>query len=136
MTHCMEHPLYVHLRERIGDETDWTEETGLIAPYLRIVIEALGPADAVTFLTAVREALDEEAAREGTIHLGFGAHLWARLEAVAWGDPGSSPAKTSAWEAALTMRRLARLAPGPGLPVLVDSALRACRSLRVTAAAR
>ncbi|WMX43756.1 hypothetical protein [Streptomyces roseicoloratus] len=133
MTHCMEHPLYGHLRERFGDEAEWPEATGLIAPYLRIVVEALGPGDAVTFLTAVREALDEEAAREGTIHLGFGAYLWARLEAVSW---GCSPAKTSAWEAALTMHRLARLTPEPGGPVLsalVDSALRACGGRRLAA---
>ncbi|MER7520702.1 hypothetical protein [Streptomyces sp. NPDC126499] len=131
MTNDMGHPLNVRLRERFGDEADWPEVTGLIAPYLRIVIDALGPGDAVTFLTAVRHALDEEESRAGTIHLGFGAHLWARLEAASWGN---SLAKTSAWEAALTMHRLAVLAPEPGLGAHVDAALRACLSLRVPAA--
>ncbi|MFE6225017.1 hypothetical protein [Microtetraspora glauca] len=130
MTHDMEHPLYGHLRERCGDEAGWPEATVLIAPYLRIVVDALGPEDAVTFLTAVRGALDEETARAGTIHLGFGAHLWSRLDAVCW---HGSPARASAWEAALAMHRLAALMPSAGLPELVDMALRSCRALRVPA---
>ncbi|MFI8368199.1 hypothetical protein [Streptomyces sp. NPDC085466] len=130
MTHDMEHSLYAHLRERFGDEAGWPEATALIAPYLRIVVDALGPEDAVTFLTAVRSALDEETAREGTIHLGFGAHLWSRLDAVAW---DGSPARTSAWEAALAMHRLAALMPSSRLADLVDIGLRSCRALRVPA---
>ncbi|MFF8410106.1 hypothetical protein [Streptomyces omiyaensis] len=128
MTPDMEHPLHAHLRERFGHEDGWTEATSLIAPYLRIVVDALEPEDAVTFLTAVREALNEEAARAGTIHLGFGAHLWSRLDAGFW---DASPAKASAWEAALAMHRLATLVPSPGLPDLVDTGLRCCRSVRI-----
>ncbi|MFF9145858.1 hypothetical protein ACF1BN_13465 [Streptomyces sp. NPDC014861] len=130
MTHDMEHPLDAHLRERFGDEAQWPEATALMAPYLRIVVDALGPEDAVTFLTATREALDEEAARAGTIHLGFSAHLWSRLDAVSW---DASPARTSAWEAALAMHRLAALMPSARLADLVDTGLRSCRTLRVPA---
>ncbi|MFF2775438.1 hypothetical protein ACFVU3_11060 [Streptomyces sp. NPDC058052] len=128
MTDDMEHSLYAHLRERFGDETGWPEATVLIAPYLRIVVDALGPEDAVTFLTAVRGALDEETARAGTIHLGFGAHLWSRLDAVSW---DGSPARTSAWEAAMAMHRLAALMPSSRLVDLVDLGLRSCRVVRV-----
>ncbi|MGW4051215.1 hypothetical protein ACWENA_10325 [Streptomyces sp. NPDC004779] len=130
MTHDMEHSLYAHLRERFGDEAEWPEATALMAPYLRIVVDALGPEDAVTFLTAVREALDEEAARAGTIHLGFSAHLWSRLDAVSW---DGSPARASAWESALALHRLAALMPSSRLTDLVDTGLRSCRALRVPA---
>ncbi|MGW0120629.1 hypothetical protein [Streptomyces sp. NPDC003327] len=118
------------LREHFGAEADWPELTLLIRPYLRLVVEALGPRDAVTFLSAARSALDEEGARAGTIQLGFAAYLWARLDSRAW---GTSLAKTSAWEAALTMHRLAALAPGPGLGAHLDAALNACRGPRPAA---
>ncbi|MEU0405145.1 hypothetical protein ABZ318_34030 [Streptomyces sp. NPDC006197] len=132
MTTDMEHLLNVRLCERFGDEADWAEVTSLTASLLRVVVSALGPEDAMAFLTAARRALDEEESRAGTIHLGFGAHLWTHLEGVSWGS--SALARTSAWEAMLTMHRLSVLAPEPGLGAHVDSALEACRIRLVPAA--
>ncbi|MER5203487.1 hypothetical protein [Streptomyces sp. NPDC002825] len=123
----------VRLCERFGDVADWAEVTSLIASHLRVVVSALGPECAVTFLTAARRALDEEESRAGTIHLGFGAHLWTHLEDVTW---SASPlARTSAWDAMLTMHRLSVLAPDPRLDAHIDSALDACRLRLVPAAA-
>ncbi|MFF0476889.1 hypothetical protein [Streptomyces sp. NPDC004284] len=123
----------VRLCERFGDVADWAEVTSLIASHLRVVVSALGPEHAVTFLTAARRALDEEESRAGTIHLGFGGHLWTHLEDVVWSP--SPLAGTSAWDAMLTMHRLSALAPDPRLDAHVDSALDACRPLLVPAAA-
>ncbi|MEU6622896.1 hypothetical protein ABZ926_19310 [Streptomyces litmocidini] len=133
MTTDMEHLLNVRLCERFGDAADWAEVTSLTASLLRVVVTALGPEDAVAFLTAARRALDEEESRAGTIHLGFGAHLWTHLEDVSWG--ASALARTSAWDAMLTMHRLSVLAPDPGLGAHLDSALEACRLRLVPAAA-
>ncbi|MFF0428839.1 hypothetical protein [Streptomyces sp. NPDC004520] len=133
MTTDMEHLLNVRLCEHFGDAADWAEVTSLIAAHLRVVVSALGPECAVTFLSAARRALDEEESRAGTIHLGFGGHLWTQLEDVTW---GASPlARTSAWDAMLTMHRLSALEPTPGLAAHLDIALDACR-LRPTQASR
>lgn len=133
MTTDMEHLLNARLCERFGDAADWPEVTSLTASHLRVIVSALGPSGAVAFLAAARRALDEEESRAGTIHLGFGAHLWTHLEGVSW---GTSPlARTSAWEAMLTMHRLSVLAPDPGLGVHVDSALDVCRTWLLPAAA-
>ncbi|MCZ0978357.1 hypothetical protein O1L60_01305 [Streptomyces diastatochromogenes] len=94
MTTDMEHLLNVRLCEHFGDAADWSEVTSLIASHLRVVVAALGSEHAVSFLAAARRALDEEESRAGTIHLGFGAHLWTHLEDVAWGRrpwPGPRP---------------------------------------------
>ncbi|WP_030693873.1 hypothetical protein [Streptomyces globisporus] len=133
MTTDMEHLLNVRLCERFGDAADWAEVTSLTASLLRVVVSALGPEDAMAFLTAARRALDEEESRAGTIHLGFGAHLWTHLEDVSWG--ASALARASAWDAMLTMHRLSALAPEPGLGAHVDSALEACRLRLVPAVA-
>ncbi|SEE01844.1 hypothetical protein [Streptomyces sp. TLI_105] len=133
MTTDMEHLLNVRLCERFGDAADWAEVTSLTASLLRVVLSALGPEDAMAFLTAARHALDEEESRAGTIHLGFGAHLWTHLEDVSWG--ASALARASAWDAMLTMHRLSVLAPHPGLGAHVDSALEACRLRLVPAVA-
>ncbi|WP_369142263.1 hypothetical protein [Streptomyces sp. R44] len=133
MTTDMEHLLNVRLCERFGDVADWAEVTSLIAAHLRVVVSALGPEHAMTFLAAARRALDEEESRAGTIHLGFGGHLWTHLEDAAWSP--SPLAGTAAWDAMLTMHRLSVLAPDPRLDVHVDSALDACRLRLVPAAA-
>ncbi|MEU2235032.1 hypothetical protein ACH4A8_07480 [Streptomyces vietnamensis] len=133
MTTDMEHLLNVRLCERFGDAADWAEVTSLTASHLRAVVSALGPERAVTFLTAARRALDEEESRAGTIHLGFGAHLWTHLEDAAWSP--SPLAGTSAWDAMLTMHRLSVLAPDPGLAAHLDAALDACRHRLVPAVA-
>ncbi|MER7535792.1 hypothetical protein ABTX77_13545 [Streptomyces sp. NPDC097704] len=133
MTADMEHLLNVRLCERFGDAAEWAEVTALTASHLRVVVSALGPEDAMTFLAAARRALDEEESRAGTIHLGFGAHLWTHLEDV---PMGASPlARASAWDAMLTMHRLSVLDPEPGLGAHLDSALDACRLRLVPAAA-
>ncbi|WP_225803885.1 hypothetical protein [Streptomyces sp. NK15101] len=125
MTTDMEHLLNARLYERFGDAAGWAEVTSLTASLLRGVVSALGPEDAMAFLTAARRALDEEESRAGTIHLGFGAHLWTHLEDAPRG--ASALARAAAWDAMLTMHRLSVLAPEPGLGAHVDSALEACR---------